>query len=98
MAYTNNMEELLSKLPPWLDLPEGRAWLTLSTWDEGWQACYVGDGYALNGYNEFGRTSSEALLHLKETIDLLRLLEAPSGKVEETVRKPKTLGEASPDK
>ncbi len=80
------MDEILSKLPPYItdySSPGDWAWLTVSSMDKGelkWQACYMGlDGYALNGFHTFGCTPAEALLKLKETIDLLQLLESPAG-------------------
>lgn len=76
------MEELLSILPPYLTFKDGRAYLTVSRWDDGWQACYVGQGYAEHGYDAFGDTPTEALLLLKENIDLLHTLKAQSGQAE----------------
>lgn len=76
------MEELLSILPPYLVFKDGRAYLTVTKWDDGWEACYVGSGYAEHGYNAFGDSPTEALLLLKESIDLLQTLKAPSGQSE----------------
>lgn len=77
------MDELLATLPPYLLDNGGKAWLTLATWADGWQAAYIDcEGYAMNSYNGIGKTPVEALLDLKESIDLLHLLNAPSGQIE----------------
>lgn len=92
------MDNLINSLPPFLETRYGRAYFTLSTWDGGWQATYVDpDGFAMRGFNGVGVTIYEAVTKLKEHIDMLRLLEAPSGEVEEAERQPKTMGEEASD-
>lgn len=76
------MDHQLLSLPPWLDEVSGRYWLSISSWNEGWQCGYVGADGALPGFSEQGNTPTEALDKLKESVRILRLLEAPSGEVE----------------
>lgn len=70
------MDAIVEKLPPWIFDGNDPGYLTVSTWSDNgkvmWQACYMDcHGYALHNTFNNGRSPEEALLNLKETIDLM---------------------------
>lgn len=64
------MEELVAKLPKYLDLSTGRVWLTIGAWNEGYQAFY-GINYPIPELNAFGESLIEALASLYELYELM---------------------------
>lgn len=83
--------DLLDKLPPFVNDPHyGRMWLTLGTREGGWMAAYLdGAGLAHNVFYARGRNANEAVLNLKENLDLLSILNAPAGAPEKVDEKKK---------
>lgn len=73
----------MQKLPPYMDFPNGeRAWLTVGATNhhDCWTAVYVcSHGNGMHNLMAEGRSPSEALLNLKEIIDLGKLWDAPTG-------------------
>ena len=79
LRYNKTMNSIIEKLPAYLDNKEGRCYLTLGAWKNGWQATYLdSQGFGMKGFSSIGRSPEEALLNLKENIDVLKLLEAPA--------------------
>lgn len=79
------MEQLLLSLPPFLELDGEKVWLTITAtaMENHWYALYqLTNGDGANNLWAEGATPSEALNGLVVILNLMSLLNAPSGDAE----------------
>lgn len=68
------LDDLIKLVPQYLDLPHGRVYFTIATWDRGWQACYCFDGFAERFLHEYGHSPQEAVSKILANLNLVEML------------------------